>query len=345
MKLFTQTTIGKTIVNNHFIMAPMCTNLAKTDGFVNDEHFVHYGATVDGGIGLVIVEATAVLPNGRITDKDLGIWSDEHVAGLKRLVDYAHHKGCKIGIQLSHAGRKSAVPNNKLVGPTDASYDNTYQENFGAPHPLTEDEIAEIITAFGTATTRAKEAGFDIIELHAAHGYLINQFLSPLSNTRLDAYGGKTNAERARFLQEILAEVQKNWDANLGLFARFSAEEYHPDGLHPEDIAEVINLLAPHLDAAHISTGGNVPLAPTVYPGYQLKPALTIQSLTSIPVIAVGLLDSKEMIHYAYAQGIEFFALGRSLLFNPNHVWALAEDFGIREGFPPLYQRALPSRR
>ena len=205
-KLFTPITLRDIEIRNRIIMAPMAQYSTGGDGVSRDWHLVHYAARAVGGVGLIIMEATAVEPRGRITDHDLGIWSDEHVPGLKRIVDNVHAQGGKIGIQLAHAGRKSRSVESKPVAPSALAFDSDYK----VPEELGPEEIDGIKAAFSAGAGRALVAGFDLIEIHAAHGYLINEFLSPVTNKRGDGYGGALE-DRVRFLKEVVAGARRVW--------------------------------------------------------------------------------------------------------------------------------------
>lgn len=217
MKLLEPITIKNLKLRNRVVMPPMCMySVDKEDGIATDFHYTHYTTRAIGGVGYIVIESTAVMPNGRISMNDLGLWSDDQIDGLKRIVDGVHQYGTKIGIQINHAGRKARV-NEQIVSVTDEPFLDTYQK----PHILTIEEIKEIIKAFGKAAERANKAGFDALEIHAAHGYLINQFLSPLTNQRTDLY-----KDGSIFLKEVIDEIKKYWPSDKVLQIRISAYEY-----------------------------------------------------------------------------------------------------------------------
>lgn len=275
-------------LKNRIVLAPMCMKMAK-DGFVNSSHLVHYATRAVGQMSLLIVEATAVLDNGQITNQDLGIWDDKFIPGLKDLTKVVHDNDAKIGIQLAHAGRK-ARDTEIVYAPSPLSYGD-----YEIPHEMTLEEIKEVIKAFGLAAKRAHSAGFDFIEIHAAHGYLLNQFLSPLSNKRTDEYGGSFK-KRNRILKEVILEVRKYWPKEKPLGIRLSATEYEDKGLDLADILAILFCLDEKLvDVINVTTGGLTAVPVQDYPGYQLSYAKEIKQHTNFIIIAGGLLSTAEM--------------------------------------------------
>jgi len=248
-------------------MAPMCMYSSDDKGVIKDFHLVHYGARAIGGVGLIILEATAVEKRGRISANDLGIWSDEQIAPLGKLVDLIHKFGGKVGVQLGHAGRKCGVETEEAICPTSIAFSEKYK----TPLEMTKEDIRQTIKAFAKGAKRADKAGFDAIEIHGAHGYLINQFLSPLTNHREDQYGGSLE-NRSRFLKEIIQEIRQHWPKEKPVILRISAEEYHEDGNKCEDLGKIINLVKEYgIDLINVSSGGVVLTKVNTYPGYQLK--------------------------------------------------------------------------
>jgi NADPH2 dehydrogenase len=285
-KLFSPYQIKNLTLKNRIVMSPMCTySSTHEDGQVNNWHKVHYASRAVGQAGLIFLESTAVTPQGRIFKKDLGIWSDDLAEGLKELVAVIREADSSVraGIQISHAGRKSEVD-----GPVIAPSAIPYKEGTKVPQEMSKDQIKETIHAFREGARRAKEAGFDVIELHAAHGYLIHQFLSPLSNHREDEYGGSRD-NRFRFLKEIIEEVKQVWDGPL--FVRISANEYHPEGNTLEDyIYYSIKMKELGVDLIDCSSGAIVPAKIQVFPGYQVPLSEEIRRRAGIPTGAVGLI-------------------------------------------------------
>jgi NADPH2 dehydrogenase len=331
MKIFTAYYIKDLELKNRIIMAPMCMYESDDQGFVKPFHLAHYPARAYGGVSLIIQEATAVTPNGRISGNDLGIWRDEHIEGLKSIVDNVHIAGAKMGIQLSHAGRKCSVQDAKIVAPSAIGYSERYK----VPHALSIEEIKDIVESFKSAAIRAKKVGYDLIEVHAAHGYLINQFISPLANKREDIYGGNI-ANRARFLKEVLLAIKEVWDGPLTI--RVSAEEYASDGHSVKETLEVLNEVK-HFDAVNVSTGGVIYAVPEVYEGYQLKAAETIKK-AGFMVIGGGFIRNPHFIENALQEHkVDFMFLGRELLLNPYFVLRLAKKVKP-ELVIPAYRRS-----
>ncbi len=313
MKLFEPFIIKDLTIKNRIVMAPMCMYVASIEGDVQPFHLVHYPTRGFGGVGLIITEATAVESRGRISSHDLGIWHDSHIEGLKKLVQSVHQSGAYIGIQLAHAGRKCKADNELLVAPSNLGFSQDYQ----TPKEMSLDDIKTVINAFKNGARRAKLAGYDVIEIHGAHGYLINQFLSPLSNHRNDQYGG--NAEnRRRFLNEVIEAVRTEWNGPLIL--RLSAEEYASDGNHIEDTIELVKSLHHQVDAINVSSGGVVPVKFDVYPGYQMDFAKRIKELGYV-VIGGGLITTDVQCEEYLSNGsVDAIFLGRKLLNDPYFV-------------------------
>ncbi len=318
------------------MMAPMCMFSAGPDGKVTDWHYVHYSTRAAGGTGLIILEATGVEPRGRITVNDLGIWSDDHIEGLKKIVDSCHSLGAKVGIQLAHAGRKSATTEEAIIAPSAIPFSDDYK----TPVAMEEKDIEAVIKAFAEGARRAHEAGFDVIELHGAHGYLLNEFLSPLTNKRADQYGG-TLENRARFLKDVLGAVRREWPLEKPIILRVSAEDYVEEGNHPEDLAQIINMVKDlGIEAINVSSGAVVDAVPTVYPGYQLAMATHIKEQTQLPVIGGGLITTPELGEEAIRNGkLDMIFLGRELLRNPYWPMEAAHKLKEEHQWPVQYER------
>ncbi len=294
-------------IKNRVVMPPMCMYSAGEDGMANQFHVIHYATRAMGGVGLIIQEATAVEPEGRITINDLGIWSDDHVQGLKRIVDQVHAYDAIIGIQLAHAGRKAQLP--KAYAPSALAY-----EGYETPVEMTLDDIHRVINKFQQAARRARLAGYDLIELHAAHGYLMNEFLSPLSNHRTDEYkDGKL------FLKQVIEAVRKEWPMDKPLCLRVTAEEYMDEGLHPKDLAQIINEYKDlGIDIVDVSSGGNYRVKIKPYVGYQLGFAEIIKKTTGLPVMGGGLIEDLDTADKAIKAGqCDMVYVGRLLLRDP----------------------------
>jgi 2,4-dienoyl-CoA reductase-like NADH-dependent reductase (Old Yellow Enzyme family) len=332
--LFAPLTLRSLTLPNRLVVAPMC-QYSVTDGFVGDYHLAHLGRFALGGFGLVVVEATGVTPEGRISHGDVGLWSDEHVPGLARVVDFLHAHGSAAGIQLAHAGAKGSslrpwdgggpvTPENARPGEepwqTVSAGDVPAGPGWPAPHPLTVDELAEVKEAFVAATLRSLTAGFDVVEIHAAHGYLLHQFLSPLSNRRDDGYGGSREA-RMRFPLEVVDAVRAAWPADRPLFVRVSAVDGSRDGLTVEDtVAFARELKARGVDAVDASGGGigGGWEHPMGY-GYQVPFAARVRADADIPTMAVGLIVDARQAEAVVASGAaDLVAIAREAQDDPN---------------------------
>lgn len=334
-KLFSPFTIKGVTLKNRIVMSPMCMYSSHNeDGYVQNWHRTHYTSRAVGQVGLIIVEATAVTPQGRISPQDLGIWSDEHIAGLKELVRLVQEQDAKIGIQLAHAGRK-AVLEGEIIAPSALSFN----EKMKTPKEMTVAEIAETVEAFKKGAERAAKAGFDVIEIHGAHGYLVNEFLSPLSNKRTDEYGGSAE-NRYRFLREIIEAVKTVWEGPL--FVRVSANDYHPEGLTAEDYITFGNWMKEQgVDLIDVSSGAVVPAHIHNYPGYQVKFSETIKNGAGIATGTVGLITSavhaEEILQNERA---DLIFLARELLRNPYWPRSAAKELGVSIEAPKQYERA-----
>lgn len=334
--LFQPLTIGDMQLKNRIIMAPMCMYKA-VNGLVNEWHLIHYATRAIGGVGLIVVEATAVEPDGRISKDDLGMWSDEQTEGHRILVHQVHEQGAKAAVQLGHAGRKAKVGFGRVIGPSAVAFNETYR----TPEEMTAGDIAATVIKYKEAALRALEAGYDAIEIHGAHGYLVNQFLSPLTNLRTDDYGGSL-PNRTRFLKEIIEAVRQVWPKQKPIFVRFSAEEYMAGGNTASDIAEVCRMIKPlGVDVAHISSGGVVDTPVNAYPGYQVGYASEIRRQTDLLTVAGGLVTEAHQANDILAdQAADLIFLGRELLRNP--YWALHAAGSLNEvvEWPKPYERA-----
>ncbi len=332
--MFSPLKIKNMELKNRIVLPPMCMKMSN-GGYVNDFHLVHYATRAVGQMGLLIVEATAVLPNGRITNKDLGIWDDKFVKGLKKLTDIVHKSGAKIGIQLAHAGRK-AKDAKLLYAPSAIKFGD-----YKMPIEMTQKEIDETIKAFGLAAKRAYKAGFDFIEIHAAHGYLINQFLSPVTNKRDDKYGGSF-VNRIKFLKEIICEVKKYWPEEYPIGVRLSATEYIEEGLKLADtLAVLYTINHGTIDVVNVTTGGITPHKVKDYPGYQLSYAKEITDKTNFKVIAGGLVTSPQMSQLIIDDNIaDLIYIGRLALKDPYFPLRFAKELNKEIDWPEFYIRA-----
>ncbi|MDQ3397055.1 MAG: NADH:flavin oxidoreductase/NADH oxidase [Deinococcota bacterium] len=353
--LFSPLKIKRLTLRNRIAVSPMC-QYSATDGVANDWHLVHLGARASGGAALVIAEAAAVEARGRISPHDLGIWADDHIAPLERITGFIRAQGAVAGIQLAHAGRKASTPRpwepRRLLGPEDGGWPvvsataKPFMDGYPAPTALKTGELAGIVEAFAGAAQRALEAGFELVEIHAAHGYLLHQFLSPLVNDRHDGYGGPFS-NRTRLLREVTAAVREVWPESLPLFVRLSATDWLEGGWTAEDsvrLAKDLSLLG--VDLIDCSSGGAVAGATIpVGPGYQVPFAERVRREAGIMTGAVGLITAPAQADAIIREGkADLILLARQLLLEPH--WPLhaahALGFGELAPWPAQYERAKP---
>jgi 2,4-dienoyl-CoA reductase-like NADH-dependent reductase (Old Yellow Enzyme family) len=351
--LFEPFTLRGLTLKNRIVVSPMCQYSAE-DGFANDWHFVHLGSRAVGGASLIILEATAVSPEARITPDDLGIWKDEHITMLKHINAFMEAQGTVPGVQLAHAGRKAstyapwkgsgAVAEGgwEVVAPSALPF----SENYPQPVALDAEGIKKVIADFRTATERSLAAGFKVIELHAAHGYLLHQFLSPLSNQRTDTYGGSFE-NRSRLLLEVVAAVRQVLPPDFPLLVRISATDWTEGGWNADESVKLASILKDRgVDLIDCSTGGNVPHAKIpVGPGYQVEFAERIKRETGLPTGAVGLITTPAEAEAIVANGqADLVLLAREELRDPYFPLHAAHELGAEVAWPPQYERAKPRR-
>ncbi len=350
-RLFEPLTVKSVTLPNRIVVSPMC-QYSSEDGFAGDWHLVHLGSRAVGGAGLIISEACAVSPEGRITPWDLGIWKDEHIEGLRRITRFLEQHGSVPGIQLAHAGRKASTSQPWTGGKTLSAAEGgwevvgpsaiPFREGGLVPHALSTSEIGQVVKDFQAAARRARQAGYRLIEIHAAHGYLIHEFLSPLSNHRSDAYGGPL-ANRMRLLLEIIAAVQEVWPADLPLFVRISATDWTAGGW---DLAQSVELARElkraGVDLVDCSTGGNVHHATIpAGPGYQVPFAREIREQSGIATGAVGMITSAAQAEQILVEGsADLVILARELLRDPYFPLHAAHEFKVDVPWPVQYLRA-----
>jgi 2,4-dienoyl-CoA reductase-like NADH-dependent reductase (Old Yellow Enzyme family) len=338
---------------NRIGVSPMC-QYSSVDGFANDWHLVHLGSRAQGGAGLVMAEASAVLPEGRITPSDLGIWKDAHIAGLERIASFIHGQGARVGIQLAHAGRKASmsVPfdEERLVLPGEGGWqpvgpsDVAFAPHYAAPRALDQTGIDAVVEAFRRAAIRALEAGFDLVEIHAAHGYLIHEFLSPLANRRTDEYGGSLE-NRSRLALQVVDAVRGEWPEHLPLFVRISATDWAEGGWNVDESVELARRLREHgVDLVDVSSGGQVPNAQIpAGPGFQAPFAARIRREAGVATAAVGLITEPEQANAIVEQGeADLVLLAREMLRDP--YWPVHAAAALSEpaSWPKQYLRAAP---
>jgi 2,4-dienoyl-CoA reductase-like NADH-dependent reductase (Old Yellow Enzyme family) len=339
---------------NRVFVSPMC-EYSSTDGYVSDWHFVHLGSRAVGGAGLVLTEATAVLPEGRISPQDLGIWMDDHIEPLARIIRFVSEQGSVAGMQLAHAGRKAstyrpweghgAIPQSKggwnnVVAPSAVPF----ADNYPMPQALSIDGIKNIVSAFAAAARRACEAGFRVVEIHAAHGYLIHEFLSPLSNQRTDSYGGSFE-NRIRILREIVTAVRDWWPERAPLFVRISATDWIEGGWDIQQSVELAcQLVKLGVDLIDCSSGGNALQAKIpVAPGYQTPFAEQIRREANILTGAVGMITSPIQAENILVAGqADAIIIAREFLRDPYWPLRAARELEQPIAWPVQYLRAAP---
>jgi 2,4-dienoyl-CoA reductase-like NADH-dependent reductase (Old Yellow Enzyme family) len=352
--LFDSLTVRDIRFPNRIFVSPMC-EYSSTDGFASDWHFVHLGSRAVGGAGLVLTEATAVVPEGRISPQDLGIWSDDHIEPLARIVRFIHQQGSVAGMQLAHAGRKASTyrpwSGNGVLPEAEGGWTKVFAPgaiafapNYPMPQAASIEDIREVIAAFAKAARRAHQAGFRVIEIHAAHGYLIHEFLSPLSNQRTDVYGGSFE-NRTRILYEVIEAVRKSWPEQLPLFLRISATDWVEGGWDIEQSVELARKVKPlGVDFIDTSSGGNVAKAQIpVGPGYQTPFAERIRREAGILTGALGMITSPVQAEHIIAtrQG-DAVVIAREFLRDPYWPLRAARELGQPMTWPVQYLRAGP---
>jgi 2,4-dienoyl-CoA reductase-like NADH-dependent reductase (Old Yellow Enzyme family) len=354
-KLFSPIQLAGITFPNRVFVSPMC-QYSSDDGFSNDWHLVHLGSRAVGGAGLVMTEAAAVLAEGRITPQDLGLWKDDHITGLKRIVEFLHGQGARAGVQLAHAGRKASMtrpwaPEQRALPPSEGGWTEVmapsalrFADNYSQPTALDLAGIQTITRAFARATERALETGFDLVELHAAHGYLLHEFLSPISNRRSDQYGGSFE-NRIRMLVEVVDAVRSVWPAELPLLVRISATDWAEGGWDIDQSVALAKVLKEHkVDLIDVSSGGLTPqqVVP-LGPGYQTPFAERIRREAQIQTGAVGLItDAAQAEHILGTGQADVVLLAREFLREPYWPLQAAKELGDTSSWPAQYLRAAP---
>ncbi|WP_438431198.1 NADH:flavin oxidoreductase/NADH oxidase [Gorillibacterium sp. sgz500922] len=343
LDLFTPYTLKGLELKNRVVMPPMCQySVPAKDGVATEWHYLHYVSRAVGGTGLIIIEMTDVEPDGRISDYDLGLWSDEQIAPLARIVEACHAYGAKVGIQIGHAGRKAEdapVP----VAPSPIAFSDKYK----TPRELTTEEVKAMVEKYRLAVRRAVEAGFDTIELHGAHGYLIHQFHSPLTNRRTDEYG----RDRTLFGAEVIRAAKEEIPADMPLILRISAQEYVEGGYGIEEAIEFSKVYREAgVDLFHVSSGGEGPIGaagrPGTHVGYQVPLARKLKEALGVPVIAVGRLDDPAVADSVIGnEDADLAAVGRGMLKDPYWALTAAEALHKMIEIPKPYERGFAVRR
>jgi len=349
-KLFSSLHIKNITLKNRIVVSPMCQYTA-TDGFTNDWHLVHLGSRAVGGTGLIFTEATAVSPEGRISPGDVGLWNDEHIHGLSRIVSFIHLQGAIAGIQLAHAGRKAScsVPRDggKQLDEKHGGWQTVapgaipFLAEDRKPEPLNKEGIHKVVSDFKAAAGRALAAGFKVVEIHSAHGYLLHEFLSPLSNQRTDEYGGSFE-NRIRLLQQVIDAVKSVWPAENPLFVRISSTDWTEGGWTVEDSVKLAYILKDMgVDLIDCSSGGNVLNAKIpVSPGYQVPFSEAVRK-TGILTGAVGFITTPVQAEsILQEEKADLVFLARELLRNPYFPLSAARELGAEITWPAQYLRA-----
>ena len=352
--LFAPLSIGAVTFPNRIVVSPMC-EYSSEDGFANDWHLVHLGSRAVGGAGLIFTEAAAVTPEGRISPQDLGIWKDEHIANLARITAFLHRQGARAGIQLAHAGRKASTyrpqDGEGVISPDKGGWSNVlapsplpFAGNYPQPHELDAAGIAAVVYAFRDAAVRADRAGFDVIEIHSAHGYLLHEFLSPISNHRSDEYGGSFE-NRVRLLLQVADAIREVWSRQRPLFVRISATDWTDNGWDLPQSIRLAALLRDHgVDLIDASSGGNVAGAQIpVGPGYQTPFSEAIRKETGILTGSVGMItDPAQAAHIIRTGQADLAFIARQFLRDP--YWPLHAAAALEQtaSWPVQYLRAAP---
>jgi 2,4-dienoyl-CoA reductase-like NADH-dependent reductase (Old Yellow Enzyme family) len=350
-QLFSPISFRNITLKNRIVVSPMC-QYSSEDGFANDWHLVHLGSRATGGAGLVFSEATAVSPEGRISPQDLGIWKDEHIAELKKITNFIKSQGSVAGIQLSHAGRKASHQRpwdgGKCIPIADGGWQTIapspipFIEEDTVPAEMSKEQIAEVVSQFRDAAKRSLDAGFEVIEIHGAHGYLINEFLSPLGNKRTDEYGGSFE-NRTRFLLEVITAVKEVWPDTLPVFLRISASDWVEGGWTVADSQQLAELLTnKDIDLIDCSSGGMVSHAKiTAGPSYQVPFAEAVRKNTKMQTGAVGIIVTGAQAEEIISSGkADLVFLAREFLRDAYFPMHAAQELGAHLTWPKQYERA-----
>ncbi len=330
--LFDPMKIGNVTIRNRIGMSPMCQYRAEGDGVPHDWHRTHYRSRALGGTGLILTEMTDVEPRGRINEGCLGLWNRAQSDAFRRVADEVHAEGAAFGIQIAHAGRKSTLDD--PVAPSAVPF----AEGRATPRALTVDEIQGLVEAFARSAELAVDAGVDVIELHGAHGYLIHQFLSPISNLRDDEY-----ADPARFAIDVVRAVKARIPSQLPLMLRISMQEYQPGGYGPTHLLPILpKLVEAGVDLFDVSTGGNGPARPEAYPGYHLRHATTVRDTSEVPVATVGQMNSPALADFAVRESMtDLVLIGKALLRTPYWAHEAALALGRDHELPGEYAKGV----
>ena len=353
--LFDPLPLRSVTLKNRIAVSPMC-QYSSENGFANEWHFVHLSSRAVGGAALVFTEANAVLADGRISPQDLGIWDDAHIEPLARIVRFIEAQGAVAGTQIAHAGRKASTyrpwDGNGAIAESAGGWTNVvapspikFVEGYPQPRALTEGGIAEVVAGFAAAAGRARSAGFRVLEIHAAHGYLLHEFLSPFSNQRTDRYGGSFD-NRTRIVREVVTAIRKVWPDNLPLFIRISVTDWQEGGWDLEQSVELARQLkALGVDLVDCSSGGTLPkVTIPVGPGYQTPFAERIRAVAGVTTGAVGMITNAIQADHIVRTGqADLVILAREMLRDPYWPLRAARELGQAVSWPVQYLRAAPS--
>jgi 2,4-dienoyl-CoA reductase-like NADH-dependent reductase (Old Yellow Enzyme family) len=352
--LFQPLKLRDVVFTNRIGIPPMCQYSAQ-EGVATEWHAVHYGSRAVGGAALMIIEATAVTPEGRISPGDLGLWNDGQIEPLAQIARFAQAQGCVAAVQLAHAGRKASVGLGWQAQKTLAADEGgwapvapsalSFGDGYAVPRVLDADGIAGVVAQFAAGARRARAAGFRAVEIHAAHGYLLHQFLSPLSNQRTDAYGGSFE-NRTRLVREVVAAVRGEWPQNLPLLIRLSATDWVDGGWNADETVELCRGLKDlGVDLVDVSTAGLVPTAKIpVGTGFQTEFAARVRHEAGIPTAAVGLITAPAQADHIVRSGqADMVLLGREVLRDPYWPLHAAQELGQATSWPHQYLRAAPA--
>jgi 2,4-dienoyl-CoA reductase-like NADH-dependent reductase (Old Yellow Enzyme family) len=351
--LFEPLKLRDIVLSNRIGIPPMC-QYSAIDGMAANWHFVHYGSRAVGGAALMIIEATAVTPEGRISPGDLGLWEDRQIEPLARIAHFSQEQGCVAAAQLAHAGRKGSVglgwQAQRTLDVSEGGWTTVapsavaFGEGYAVPRELDEAGIRQVVVQFAAAAGRAREAGLQTVEIHAAHGYLLHQFLSPLANRRTDAYGGSFE-NRTRLVREVVAAVRAKWPERLPLLIRLSATDWVDGGWNVDETIELCRTLRGlGVDLVDVSSAGLVPTAKIpAGPGFQTEFAARVRREAGVATAAVGLITSPAQADHIIRTGqSDMVLLGREILRNPYWPMSAAQALGHATSWPPQYLRAAP---
>ena len=338
-KLFEPYRLKSLALRNRVVMSPMCMySVWAEDGVLNDFHVTHLLSRAVGGAGLILVEMTDVDPDGRITVRDSGIWDGRHQEALARIAALVHAAGAAFGVQIAHAGRKAQSESLAPVAPSAIPFSDRYR----VPHALSTDEVRRLVDRFRDGAARAVAAGVDVIELHAAHGYLLHQFMSRASNRREDVYGDPT-----RFGRDVILAAKSVMPPGMPLFMRVSGTEHSAPGYGVDELVRMARVFqAAGVDLFDVSSGGNLPVGVSEFPGYQVPYAEAVGHGTGAPVMAVGRLEDYALAESVVAEGrANLVAIGRGMLLDPYWANSAALALGEHTLLPEQYHRAIPLGR